>query len=230
MIRPFAMRVVFCILLLACVPAAAQTLPADKLEKIDKEITAAMSQQSIPGLSVAVVTDHKLRGSQGYGLADLENYVPAKAGTVYRLGSISKTITAIAVMQLAEQGKLKLDAPIQTYCPAFPQKQWPVTARLLLGHLAGVRHYKSDAEYANTRHFNSIVEGRPNGMPNFSGKIPEYQVWQLVAYVRSMSGQLPKDISPSRDDRMMAKQPESSTPAEHSPRERPADLKPEYPH
>ena len=56
--------------------------------------------------------------------------------------------------------------------------------------------------------FNSIVEGRPNGMPNFSGKIPEYQVWQLVAYVRSMSGQLPKDISPNRDDRMMAKQPE----------------------
>ena len=118
-----------------------------------------MSQQSIPGLSVAVVTDHKLRGSHGYGLADVENYVPAKTGTVYRLGSISKTITAIAVMQLAEQGKLNLDAPIQTYCPAFPQKQWPVTARLLLGHLAGVRHYKSDAEYASTRHFNSVVEG-----------------------------------------------------------------------
>ena len=78
--------------------------------------------------------------------------------------------------------------------------------------------------------FNSIVEGRPNGMPNFAGKIPEYQVWQLVAFVRSMSGQLPKDISPNRDDRMMAKHPESSTPAEHSPRERPADLKPERPH
>ncbi|HEX4488637.1 MAG TPA: cytochrome c [Terriglobales bacterium] len=77
--------------------------------------------------------------------------------------------------------------------------------------------------------FNSIVEGRPNGMPNFAGKIPEYQVWQLVAYVRSMSGQLPKDISPNRDDKMMAKQPESSTPAEHSPRQRPADLKPEHP-
>ncbi|HKQ05790.1 MAG TPA: serine hydrolase domain-containing protein [Blastocatellia bacterium] len=159
MIRPFALRVVLCILLLACVPAAAQTLPADKLEKIDKEITAVMSQQSIPGLSLAVVTDHKLRGSQGYGLADIENYVPAKTGTVYRLGSISKTITAIAVMQLAEQGKLNLDAPIQTYCPAFPQKQWPVTARLLLGHLAGVRHYKSDAEFASTRHFNSVAEG-----------------------------------------------------------------------
>lgn len=159
MIRPFAMRVVLCLLLLACVPAAAQTLPADRLGKLEKEITAAMSQQNIPGLSVAVVTDQKLRWSNGYGLADLENYVPAKAATVYRLGSISKTITAIAVMQLAEQGKLNLDAPIQTYCPAFSQKQWPVSARQLLGHLAGVRHYKSDAEFASTRHFNSVVEG-----------------------------------------------------------------------
>lgn len=159
MIRPFSLRVLLFALLLACLPAAAQTLPADKVEKIEKEITAVMSQQNIPGLSVAVVTERKLRWSNGYGLADLENYVPAKAATVYRLGSISKTITAVAVMQLAEQGKLNLDAPIQTYCPAFPAKQWPVTARQLLGHLAGVRHYKSEAEFDSTRHFNSVAEG-----------------------------------------------------------------------
>jgi CubicO group peptidase (beta-lactamase class C family) len=103
--------------------------------------------------------DHKLRWSNGYGLADLENFVPAKAMTAYRLGSISKPITATAVMQLAERGKLDLDAPIQKYCPAFPAKQWPVTARLLLGHLSGVRHYKNEAEFASTRHFNSVVEG-----------------------------------------------------------------------
>lgn len=159
LIRQSALRVMLFLLVFAGVPAAAQRLPADKIEKIEKEITATMSQQNIPGLSVAVVTEQKLRWSNGYGLADLENYVPAKAATVYRLGSISKTITAIAVMQLAEQGKLNLDAPIQTYCPAFPQKQWPVNARQLLGHLAGVRHYKSDAEFDSTRHFNSIAEG-----------------------------------------------------------------------
>ena len=81
MIRPFSLRVLLCILLFACLPVAAQTLPADKIEKIEKEITAVMSQQNIPGLSVAVVTDQKLRWSNGYGLADLENYVPAKAAT-----------------------------------------------------------------------------------------------------------------------------------------------------
>jgi cytochrome c oxidase cbb3-type subunit III len=75
----------------------------------------------------------------------------------------------------------------------------------------------------------SIVEGRPNGMPSFANKIPQYQVWQLVAYVRSLSGQLPKDVAPSRSDNMMAKQPESSTPTEHPSKERPANLKPEHP-
>ena len=135
------------------------SLSADKLDKIEKAISAQMSRSGIPGLSVAVVLDHKLRWSNGYGLADVENFVPAKAATAYRLGSISKPITAAAVMQLIERGKIDLDAPIQKYCPAFPQKQWPVTVRLLLGHLAGVRHYKNDAEYGSTRHYKSVVEG-----------------------------------------------------------------------
>ncbi len=150
------------VLTVLVVPTRAQQtsgLPADKLDKIEKAISAQMSRLGIPGLSVAVVVDHKLRWSNGYGLADVENYVPAKATTAYRLGSISKPITAAAVMQLVERGKLDLDAPIQKYCPAFPAKQWPVTARLLLGHLAGVRHYKNDAEYGSTRHYKSVVEG-----------------------------------------------------------------------
>lgn len=149
-------------LVLAAASAQAQRpepLPADKLEKIEKAISAQMSRLGIPGLSVAVVLDHKLRWSSGYGLSDIENFVPAKAATAYRLGSISKPITATAVMQLVERGKIDLDAPIQKYCPAFPEKQWPITARLLLGHLSGVRHYKSDAEYESTRHYNSVVEG-----------------------------------------------------------------------
>ncbi|HEY0526914.1 MAG TPA: c-type cytochrome [Stellaceae bacterium] len=59
----------------------------------------------------------------------------------------------------------------------------------------------------------TILEGRPNGMPSFRGKIPDDQVWELAAYVRSMSGLLPKDVSPSRQDHMSAKNPESSTQA-----------------
>ena len=59
--------------------------------------------------------------------------------------------------------------------------------------------------------FATIVEGRPNGMPSFRGKVPDYQVWQIAAYVRSMSGQVSKDVAPGRPDDMSAKTPEAST-------------------
>jgi cytochrome c oxidase cbb3-type subunit III len=62
--------------------------------------------------------------------------------------------------------------------------------------------------------FSTIVEGRPNGMPSFRGKIPNQQVWQIVAYVRSMSGQLPKDVSPGRNDNMNVKPAEQAKPKE----------------
>lgn len=61
-----------------------------------------------------------------------------------------------------------------------------------------------------------IVEGRPNGMPSFRGKIPDQQVWEIVAYVRSLSGQLSKDVAPGRSDQMQGGKPPASTPREQS--------------
>jgi cytochrome c oxidase cbb3-type subunit 3 len=58
--------------------------------------------------------------------------------------------------------------------------------------------------------FATIVQGRPNGMPSFGGKIPNYQVWQLAAYVRSMSGLASKGAAPGRDDHLSGKKPENS--------------------
>jgi CubicO group peptidase (beta-lactamase class C family) len=91
-------------------------------------------------------------------MADLENFVPVTPLTEIRLGSISKPITAIAVMQLVEQGKIDLDGEIQRYVPSFPKKQWPVTVRQLLGHLGGVRSYRGDDEEASTRHYTDRME------------------------------------------------------------------------
>jgi cytochrome c oxidase cbb3-type subunit 3 len=68
--------------------------------------------------------------------------------------------------------------------------------------------YGSDPEQI----FATIVEGRPNGMPAWRGKIPEYQVWQLTAYVQSLSGHVPKDAAPGRADSMFVKKPEMVTP------------------
>jgi cytochrome c oxidase cbb3-type subunit 3 len=64
-----------------------------------------------------------------------------------------------------------------------------------------------------TNIFNSIVEGRPNGMPSWRNKIPDEQVWQLVAYVQSMGGQAPIDVLPGRDDHMKSGTPENGRPA-----------------
>jgi CubicO group peptidase (beta-lactamase class C family) len=88
----------------------------------------------VPGLSVAVVQQGRVSMTKGFGLADIENKVPATADTVYRIASLSKSITATAAMKLVEMGKINLDAPIQKYCPAFPQKPWPITTRELLTH------------------------------------------------------------------------------------------------
>ncbi len=95
-----------------------------------------------PGLSAAVMLQGRLVFSQGAGFSDLENLVPATGATVYNIGSVSKAITAVAVLQLVEQGKVGLDDPIQKYVPSFPDKGSPITLRHLLTHTSGIRHYR----------------------------------------------------------------------------------------
>jgi cytochrome c oxidase cbb3-type subunit III len=70
--------------------------------------------------------------------------------------------------------------------------------------------YGSESEQV----FATIVQGRPNGMPSFQGRIPDYQVWQIVAYVRSLSGLVRQDAAPGRGDHMQVKKPENSKDAE----------------
>ena len=138
------------------IPALLAAQSADKIRAIEQVITTEMSRNTIPGLTVAIGNASGMRWSNGYGMADLENLVPATALTEIRLGSISKPITAVAVMQLVEKDQIQLDAPIQKYVPSFPQKQWPVTVRQLLGHLGGVRHYQG-AEIESTRHYTDRI-------------------------------------------------------------------------
>lgn len=147
--------------LLASLSLAAQTtadLPPEKIEKIEEIIATEMARNNIPGLSVAIVVDSKIRYANGFGMADLENHIPAKTGTVYRIASITKSMTEVAVMQLAERGQLVLDAPVQNYCPAYPEKPWPITVRQLVEHKAGIRHYKDQTEASGTRHFDTIED------------------------------------------------------------------------
>ena len=149
-----AARLVFIVPLLVLVAAAAVTaqtkLPAAKIKKIEAAISSFQSERKIAAVSVAIVMDNKIRFLGAYGIADLENSVPAKPTTVFRIASVSKALTAVAAMQLAETGKLDLDAPVQKYVPSFPTKAFTFTTRQLLAHLSGIRGYKrNEGEYTN---------------------------------------------------------------------------------
>jgi CubicO group peptidase (beta-lactamase class C family) len=133
-------------------------LPAAAMAEIDALMQTQMEAAKVPGASLAIVWANRPLFAKGYGMADLENRIPVKNTTAFRTASVAKPLTATGVMWLVEQGKLDLDAPIQKYCPAFPEKQWPVTARLLLGHQAGIRHYGKPGESAGTEHYFSIAD------------------------------------------------------------------------
>jgi CubicO group peptidase (beta-lactamase class C family) len=138
-------------------------LAPEKRARIEQAVAKFMAANQVPGISAAVVENGEFVWSEGFGMADLEQFVPATAQTLYRLASVSKQLTAVAAMRLSEQDKLDLDAPVQKYCPAFPVKEAPISTRLLLAHLAGVRHYKSnsndDPEIGNVKHFDDPVAG-----------------------------------------------------------------------
>ncbi len=104
-------------------------------------IEREMAEKQIPGLSIALVDDQKTVWAQGFGLADSQNKRPATAATIYRIGSVSKLFTDIAIMQLVERGELNLDAPVSEYLPNFrPRNPFgpPITLRELMSHRSGL--------------------------------------------------------------------------------------------
>ncbi len=112
-----------------------------------------------PGIAVSVGMEGRIVWSKGLGFADLEQRVPVNPViTKFRIGSVSKTMTAVAIGKLVEQGLLDLDAPVQKYVPTFPKKKAPISTRQLAGHLAGIRHYKGD-EFLNDKHFANVLAG-----------------------------------------------------------------------
>jgi CubicO group peptidase (beta-lactamase class C family) len=112
----------------------------DKLRAFEDFVRQQMEKNKVPGLTVGFIKDDYI-WVKGFGFADLENKIPAKAESAYRFASVQKSMTAAAILQLAEQGKINLDAEVQTYVPYFPKKKYPITVRQLLYHLGGIPHY-----------------------------------------------------------------------------------------
>jgi len=111
-------------------------------QQITNYLEQVRNETGAPGISVAVAVNGEIVYSEGVGYAELDNMVPATGSTVHNIGSVSKVLATVAVMQLVEQGKVNLDDPIQKYVPYFPEKKWKVTVRHILTHTSGIRHYK----------------------------------------------------------------------------------------
>lgn len=99
------------------------------------------NENDLPGMSVAVAVDGEIVFSEGVGYAELDNRTAANGRTVHNVGSVSKVLSVVGLMQLVEQGRVDLDATIQTYLPYYPEREHPVTVRQILTHTSGIRHY-----------------------------------------------------------------------------------------
>jgi CubicO group peptidase (beta-lactamase class C family)/D-alanyl-D-alanine dipeptidase len=120
---------------------------------MERFVAHEMADKHLPGMSIALVDDQRIVWARGFGLENVRDSVPATAQTVYRVGSVSKLFTDIAVMQLVEQGKLNLDASVKTYLPEFAPTNifgGEITLRELMSHRSGlvreppVGHYFDD--------------------------------------------------------------------------------------
>lgn len=135
---------------------------ADAVEQGRRIVREGLSEQNLPGVSVAVGVGGEVVWAEGFGWADLEKHVPVAPETRFRIGTTSVALTSAAVGLLMERGSLKLDDEIQRYAPAFPQKEWPVTLRQLMGHLAGVRNDGGDEGPLLSQHCERTADALPH--------------------------------------------------------------------
>ena len=154
-------------LLVACAPrsgqAPGQVAPSSArieraVESVRRFVTDTLRVLGTPGAAIWVMRDGQVVWSEGIGMADLEQDVPVTTTIRFRVGSVSKSLTSVALGRLDEMGRLDWDAPIQRYVPAFPAKRYPITVRQVAGHLAGIRHYR-EGEFENRKHYAGVTEG-----------------------------------------------------------------------
>jgi CubicO group peptidase (beta-lactamase class C family)/D-alanyl-D-alanine dipeptidase len=125
----------------------------DVVETLRPFIQQQMAEKELPALSIAIIEDQQIVWAHGFGMADSKTKTPASADTVYRIGSVSKLFTDIAIMRLVEQGELNLDAPVTDYLPDFhPRNPFgtPITLRQLMSHRSGLLREPPVGNYFET--------------------------------------------------------------------------------
>jgi CubicO group peptidase (beta-lactamase class C family) len=165
---------------------------------LDPLVGKLMEANHIPGGAITVVKDGQIFFAKGYGLADIERGVPATADTtIFRTGSVSKVFTWTAVMQLVEQGKLDLNADVNTYLTHFQIPatfSQPITLAQLMTHTAGFEdELASGAVYASVDTYQPLQEFLAENIP--ARIFPPGQVVAYSNYGTALAGEIVAEVS-----------------------------------
>jgi serine beta-lactamase-like protein LACTB len=128
-----------------------------RVREVDEYLREFLKKSVVPGISVAMGVGDEFTHSEGFGFSDLASRRPVTPQTRFRIGSVSKTLTGIALGILLEEKKLDLDADVRRYVLEFPDKGFPITIRHLAYHRSGIRHYVGD-EVLSDRYYKSVLD------------------------------------------------------------------------
>jgi serine beta-lactamase-like protein LACTB, mitochondrial len=128
------------------------SIPQNLNKILEEYLSTYYTNKQVPSISAGYLADGKIQWVSARGLSDIENNVPATNKTLYRIASISKPITAVAIMQLVEAGRINLDENVRKYIPYLPAAKKTFTVRQLLNHTAGIRTYREN-EFDSKKHF-----------------------------------------------------------------------------
>lgn len=174
-----------------------------QIDSARKDLLEIKRTYAIPGLAVCVSLDKQIIWNEGFGCADIENSKPATTTSRFRIGSISKSLTAIGLMKLVEQGNISLSDPVIKHLPDLPFPE-ELTIRHLANHQSGIRHYKG-LEMLSNIHYRSIEESlapfindRPKFNPGDSFLYSTYNYIVLSRLIEKVSQESFQDYTRKR--------------------------------
>ena len=146
------------IVVFLCINATIYAQENTKKQKIQTISEKFLAENKIPGMAISISINNKLFFSEGFGYSNLKSKEKVKPNlTKFRIASISKTLTAVALAKLVDDKKLDFDASLYTYLPNYPKKKYDFTLRQIGGHIAGIRHYRGNEFLSNKKM--TIVNG-----------------------------------------------------------------------
>lgn len=127
------------------------------IKKAQFLVEAHRSQTQIPGCQVAVMVKGKMVWSESFGFSDLNNKIKVSPHTKFRIASVSKPLTAMALGCMIDQGKIDINKNIRSYLSSFPKKQYTITPKHLASSTSGIRHYNLSDKKLNTENHPTVL-------------------------------------------------------------------------